>query len=392
MSKWPMVALGEIASVVSGATPKTSVGEYWDGDVLWATPKDLSGLGTMTISSTNRQLSEAGLQSCSTHVLPIGSVLLSSRAPIGLVAVNTVPMATNQGFKSLTPQRDRLDATYLYHWLTSNRSFLESIGTGATFKEISKKRVQSVEIPLPPLDEQRRIAAVLDRSARHLSATTRSLNLISEFGRQSFTKLFGRPSSWADRWPMAKIGDIADSTQYGTSERASTSGPAPVLRMGNLTTDGRLDLSDLKYMTLAEKDRSKHTVRRGDILFNRTNSPDLVGKTAVVRTDDEYAYAGYLIRVRVSEDADPEFVAGYLNSEYGKILLRSMCKSIVGQANINATELRNIPIAVPPRALQSKFAEVVAKVEEERARIDERGRVLKSLHASLQSRAFRGEL
>lgn len=288
----------------------------------------------------------------------------------------------------------QLERSFLFHYLSQDRTIdhAASRASGANLPRISPAELLKFPVPLPPLDEQRRITAILDRSARYLSATSHYSKLISEFERQSFVKLFGRPLSWADRWPMAKVGDIVDSTQYGTSEKSSTFGPTPVLRMGNLTVDGRLEISDLKYMTLAEKNRSKHTVRRGDILFNRTNSPDLVGKTAVVRTDDEYAYAGYLIRIRVSEDADPEFVSGYLNSEYGKILLRSMCKSIVGQANINAKELRSISIAVPPRALQNKFAELVAKAEEVRGRIDERGRVLESLHASLRSRAFRGEL
>lgn len=387
MKKWPIVALADLidpSGSVGGAGPDLPVYsvtkhsgfvpslEYFKKQVF---SKDIS----------KYKVVEKGEFAYATIHLDEGSVgVAPERALIS-------PMYTV--FK-IDP--NQVDSRYLLAFLKSQRAlhFYALVGQGAVHrrKSISLKALGHLEVPLPPLDEQHRIAAILDRSARHLSATSHSSQLITILQRQSFTKLFGSPSSWADRWPMTKVGDVVASTQYGTSEKSSTFGPTPVLRMGNLTVDGRLDLGDLKYMTVAEKNRSKHTVQRGDILFNRTNSPDLVGKTAVVRTDDEYAYAGYLIRVRVSEDADPEFVAGYLNSEYGKILLRSMCKSIVGQANINAEELRSIPIAVPPRDLQSKFATLVTKAEEERARIEERGQALKSLQASLQSRAFRGEL
>lgn len=204
--------------------------------------------------------------------------------------------------------------------------------------------------------------------------------------------MFGSPASWSDRWPMGTIGDIAASTQYGTSEKSGLDGPTPVLRMGNITTDGQLDTDNLKYMNLADADREKYTVRRGDILFNRTNSPELVGKTAVVRTDDHYAFAGYLIRLRLVDEFEPDFVSGYLNSAYGKVLLRSMCKSIVGQANINAKELRRIPIALPPATVQREYRDVVSRVERHSALLATSDRTVHATLASLQSRAFRGEL
>ena len=161
---WPTVALGDVAEVVSGATPRTGDSDFWGGDIPCATPKDLSELRGAVISTTPRMITRAGLRSCSATVLPSGSVLLSSRAPIGHVAINSVPMATNQGFKSLVPRGGVLDAKYLYHWLRANRPYLESLGNGATFKEVSKAVVARVELPLPPIEEQRRIAAILDQA------------------------------------------------------------------------------------------------------------------------------------------------------------------------------------------------------------------------------------
>jgi type I restriction enzyme S subunit len=140
-------SLGSCCEIVSGATPKTGVPEYWDGDVLWATPKDLSDLEGKYIHETPRKITQTGLRNCAASLLPAGSVLLSSRAPIGHVAINTNPMATNQGFKSLVPRHDRVDAGYLYYWLRANRSFLESLGNGATFKEVSKNVIHGAYQP-----------------------------------------------------------------------------------------------------------------------------------------------------------------------------------------------------------------------------------------------------
>ena len=154
--------LGMIADIVSGATPKTSVERYWDGDVVWATPKDLSELDGPYIDATSRSLSRAGLESCSATLLPSNSVLLSSRAPIGYVAINTVPMATNQGFKSLVLDPSHTDPRFLYVWLRRHRARIESLGSGATFKEISKRVVARIEIRLPALSEQRRFGEIFD--------------------------------------------------------------------------------------------------------------------------------------------------------------------------------------------------------------------------------------
>ena len=154
MTDWRRVRLDECCTIVGGATPSTSVTAYWNGDICWATPRDLSDLEGAVITDTPRKLTKEGLASCAADVLPAGAVLFSSRAPIGHVAINTVPMATNQGFKSFIPKHDLLHAKFLCHWLRRNRSYLESLGNGATFKEVSKAVVSRIEISLPPLPER----------------------------------------------------------------------------------------------------------------------------------------------------------------------------------------------------------------------------------------------
>ena len=177
---WVDTTIGQIAEIISGATPKTKIEQYWGGDVPWATPRDLRDLESPYIETTERTLSMSGLKSCSATLLPVNSVLLSSRAPIGYVAINTVQMATNQGFKSLVLDPARVDSRFLYMWLSIHRRRLEAMGNGATFKEISKKTTAAIEIPLPPIDEQRRFGGLVDEVEALRDKHRRSLAVLDE--------------------------------------------------------------------------------------------------------------------------------------------------------------------------------------------------------------------
>ena len=160
--RWPERRIGQLCKVVSGATPKTNRSEYWGGNISWATPKDLSGLDEWILERTERTLTKEGLASCSATMIPKGSVLLSSRAPIGLVAISGVAICTNQGFKSLICGPG-VDPWYLFAWCRLQTSFLQSLGRGATFKEVSKSIVDAIQIPVPPLAEQKQFRAILEK-------------------------------------------------------------------------------------------------------------------------------------------------------------------------------------------------------------------------------------
>ncbi len=157
---WRWVKLGEVCEVVSGSTPRTNDPENWNGKILWATPNDMGKLSGFTIDDTERRISEEGFNSCSTKLLPSGCVLLTTRAPIGHLAINLKPMCTNQGFKSFIPSA-KIHNWYLFFALKYAVPALQSMGRGQTFTEISKKQVESFEIPLAPLGDQRRIAEKL---------------------------------------------------------------------------------------------------------------------------------------------------------------------------------------------------------------------------------------
>lgn len=264
--------------------------------------------------------------------------------------------------------------------------------TGATIKHLTGQDLARYELPLPPLDEQRRIAEVLDRAEALRAKRRAALAQLDTLTQSIFLDLFGDPAKNPKAWPARKLEDLLASVTYGTSEKSSGTGRFPVLRMNNITRTGAMDLTDLKYMDLAPKDYDRYLAKKGDVLFNRTNSAELVGKTALFREDQPMAYAGYLIRLRTNGENDPEFVAAFLNTPYAKGMLRGMCKSIIGMANISATQIRAMAIFQPPRALQQEFAARVIAVGNLRRTYQASLAELDALFASLQHRAFRGEL
>ena len=171
---WPQTTLGEVFEIVGGATPRTSIKEYWGGDIPWVTPDDLSRHDGITISCGRRSLTRAGLEASSTRLLPTDTVLFSSRAPIGYVAIASNPICTNQGFKSLRPSKHvRPRFTYWYlHYMTPR---IREMGSGTTFREISRKRMSKVPMILPPLREQDKVVQRIEMQLDQLLALQRTI-------------------------------------------------------------------------------------------------------------------------------------------------------------------------------------------------------------------------
>lgn len=176
--------------------------------------------------------------------------------------------------------------------------------------------------------------------------------------------MFGDPALNTKGWKKGIISDVIVKTQYGTSSKADeNNGEFKILRMNNITYNGQWDFSSMKYVDLDEKEQEKYLVYKGEVLFNRTNSKELVGKTAVYKEEEPMAYAGYLVKAIPNEKANGEFISTYMNSKYIKSKLLNMAKNIVGMANINAEEFKKIDIYIPPIELQNKFADLFNQVD-----------------------------
>lgn len=167
--------LGEIAEILNGGTPDTKVKEFWDGEILWITPKDMGKLESIYVGDTERKITDKGLKNSSAKLLPINSVILSSRAPIGHLAINTKPISTNQGCKGIVPNKN-LDSLFLYYFLKHSVELLNELGTGTTFKELSGSKLATVSVPFPPLTEQHRLVSIFSKLENSTKSLTEKYN------------------------------------------------------------------------------------------------------------------------------------------------------------------------------------------------------------------------
>ncbi|WP_072809330.1 restriction endonuclease subunit S [Rhodococcus zopfii] len=393
MSKWPKVALGDVAEIVSGGTPKSEVPDYWDGTIPWVTPKDLSGLRGAMIDETPRTITEEGLAKSSAAVLPAGSVLFSSRAPIGHVAINAVPMATNQGFKSFVPKAGVVDAKYLYHWLRANRTYLESLGNGATFKEVSKATVSRIEVPLPPVPQQKRIAAILDHADTLRAKRREAIARLDELTQSIFIDMFGDPSSNSRGLPAMPLRDVVvegDKINYGVVQ------PGPdvavgvrLVRAGDIG-DGRVDLRHLRLVSNEVDNKHRRSRLQGDeILISCVGS---IGAVALATPELKGCnIARAVARVRVGEDMRREYIAACLSAPGTQRYFTKELRT-VAQPTLNIKQIEEAQVIVPTLREQDQFVSRVKEVDRIRSVVLASLVAMDKLFASLQSRAFRGEL
>ena len=240
---------------------------------------------------------------------------------------------------------------------------VEGMINGATRQKLTQAAMRKMKIPLRSMKEQVYIVEQLNYINQIKTQRQRELKLLENLIRARFVEMFGDPVLNEKGWKIVTVGDIVTEVRYGTSKPAVEGGKYPYLRMNNLTADGHLDLKDLKYIDISEDEIEKCVVRKGDVLFNRTNSIELVGKTAVFDLTEEMVIAGYIIRVRLTKEMLPVVFSQYMNLEPLKVILRGMAKGAVNQANINAQELQSIKVYIPDMKLQNQFADFVQQID-----------------------------
>ena len=240
---------------------------------------------------------------------------------------------------------------------------VEGMINGATRQKLTQAAMRKMKIPLRSMKEQVYIVEQLNYINQIKTQRQRELKLLENLIRARFVEMFGDPVLNEKGWKIVTVGDIVTEVRYGTSKPAVEGGKYPYLRMNNLTADGHLDLKDLKYIDISEDEIEKCVVRKGDVLFNRTNSIELVGKTAVFDLTEEMVIAGYIIRVRLNKEMLPVVFSQYMNLEPLKVILRGMAKGAVNQANINAQELQSIKVYIPDMKLQTQFADFVQQID-----------------------------
>ena len=245
------------------------------------------------------------------------------------------------------------------------RREISTVAIGANINNIRNEHIDALEIPIYSQEERQSIVTKMGLLQGIIDKRKVELDILDDLTKARFVEMFGTYPANEKGWDVGTIRDLVTEVRYGSSRKAADgdSGKYPYLRMNNITYGGELDLNDTKTIDIPDEELDKCTVRRGDLLFNRTNSKELVGKTCVYNRDEMMVLAGFVVRVRLNDRALPEFVSAFLNTDFSKQMLLNMCKAAIGQANINAQELQNIGLYIPPTELQREFVSFKAQVD-----------------------------
>ena len=249
------------------------------------------------------------------------------------------------------------------------RRKISEVAIGANINNIRNEHIDELDIPVYLAEERINIIKKIKLIQDIIEQKKQELYALDELIKARFVEMFGDPIKNPKGWKVATIGDVVTEARYGTSKPAVEGGKYPYIRMNNITSDGHLDLNDLKYIDIPDDEIEKCVVRKGDVLFNRTNSVELVGKTAFFDLPQDMVIAGYIIRLRLSEKMLPEVLVQYMNLEALKKILRSMAKGAVNQANINAQELQSIKLYIPDMDLQKQFIEMKGQIDKSKVKI-----------------------
>ena len=381
-----MAKLGDFFTIASGGTPdKRNPSYYENGTIPWVKTGDLKN---QYVPAGIECITEEGLNNSSAKLFPPNTVLVAMYgATIGACSILTYEAATNQACAAFLPNKNVLP-TYLYYFLSSKRDQFVKDGVGGAQPNISAGYLKNVQFDLVPVRQQEVIVERLDKVENLIALRKEQLAKLDQLVKSRFIELFGTYPNNPMGWETGTIREIVADVRYGSSRPAVDGGKYPYLRMNNITYGGELDLTDTKRIDVPENELDKCTVRRGDVLFNRTNSKELVGKTCVYNRDEMMVLAGFIIRVRVTERVLPEFLSAFLNTDFSKQMLLGMCKTAIGQANINAQEMQNIGLYLPPIELQRQFVRFKEQTDKAKLAIQQSLGKLELLKKSLMQKYF----
>ena len=377
-----MIKLGDICTVVSGTTPKSDRPEYWDGNINWVTPAELTD-DSDVIFESQRKITEKAIIDSSLKPFPAGTVLLSSRAPIGKVAIAGVEMYCNQGFKNLICS-DKIYNRYLYHYLKYKTDYLNSLGRGATFKEISKSIVENIEIPLPSLDEQRHIAAMLDKVSDLIAKRNQQLEKLDELVKSRFIEMFGDINVNDRGWTIQPLGELCTIVRGGSPRPIEKflGGDVPWIKIGDATDGESIYLHSTKEHIIREGVSKSRIVKAGSLIF--ANCGVSLGFARII-TFDGCIHDGWLAMEDIDVRLDKVFLLQALNQmteHFRKIAPAGT------QPNLNTAIMKAYKQIIPPMKLQKDFIAFVEQTDKSKLTIQRSCDKLEMLKKALMQRYF----
>ena len=405
---WCWTRTGSIAEVASGGTPSSSIAEYYEnGDIPWISPADLSGYNAIYIDGGAKNITTLGLEKSSARLLPKDTVCLSSRAPIGYVAIASNPLCTNQGFKNFLPS-DCYLPKYLYWYLKGNKELLESYASGTTFLELSGSKAAMVEIPLAPITEQQRIVDRIEYLFSKLDEAKEKAQLVLDsfetrkaailhkaFTGELTAKWRAEQRVSFETWkrsPLAEIATVVSGYAFSSKDFCEEN-TVPCIKITNVGV-GEYVADDYEFLPESYlEEYERFAVKKGDILISLTRSFINAGLKVCICEEERVSLLNQ--RVALIKDCNIGYIFYYLRSDDVLRYVKEKSKT-TNQPNLSIKDLNSMLIAVPcadeqteiVRILDSLFAKEQQAKEAAEAVLDK----IDLLKKSILARAFRGEL
>ncbi|MFR8286200.1 MAG: restriction endonuclease subunit S [Christensenellaceae bacterium] len=380
--------LGDICEIVSGSTPKTGIPEYWDGDKKWITPAEINE-ESYIITDSARKLTELGVKKTGLSPFPEGTVILSSRAPIGKVAIAGCEMYCNQGFKNLICS-EKINNRYLYWFLKGNTEFLNSLGRGATFKEVSKQIVSNIEINVPSIAQQEQAAIQLETANAIIRFRKQQLQKLDELVKARFVEMFGMPGTDVFGWGLVPLGSASNINPKKIHDsRLVSSTEVSFVPMSAVTERGEIDATAIK-----EYDEVKTGFTyfaENDVLFAKITPCMENGKGAVakgLRNGIGFGSTEFHVLRPIVGKTDPYWIYTLTAFSQFRMDASNNMTGSAGQRRVPASFLENYRVSLPPIALQEQFAAFVEQTDKSKLAIQQSLDKLKTLRKSLMQEYY----
>lgn len=365
--KWERVELGEVCELVkTGKTPPSKKREYYDGEINWFTPGDFTR--TKYLSKSNRTLTETAVKEKKATLFPQDTLLLTCIGEIGKSGIIKSPASSNQQITALKP-KEHVCLDFLYYWTQFSKPILAEYANNAVVPILNNTQLKKIPFKYPPLPEQRRLAARLDKADAVRQKSRALVDVYAELGRSVFLEVFGDPVRNERGWEVVLLEDIiADGPTNGLYKPSKEYGSGnPIVRIDSFY-NGPIELSKLKRVKATKNEVERYNLKNGDILINRVNSRSHLGKCGLVHgLKEDTVFESNMMRIRFDQSrAKNEYLMQILQHPYLKNQILNRCKDAVNQSSINQTDVKSLQIPLPPLDLQSRFAAMVANIEAQR--------------------------
>lgn len=385
--------LKNVCVVVSGTTPKSTDKRYWNGTHVWITPAELSE-DSFIVTDSERHITDEAIKATGLKSFPKGTVLLSSRAPIGKVAIAGCEMYCNQGFKNLICS-ESIYNLYLYYFLKSKTAYLNSLGRGATFKEISKGIVEDISIPFPVYSEQIRIAKQLQKISELISLKKGQYRYFDDIIRSRFIEMFGDPQSNCYNWKIVPLKDVmvggALNGYFTKPQNYDIEGNVGVICVSDVVNRKYTNVNALRRAFASEKDLQKYCVKYGDMLFCRSSLvKEGIGKASIIppHTENDILFECHVIKITLDMSrVIPEYLQALSITDFFRIQVIRQSKTAT-MTTIGQKDIASVNILLPPMELQKRFTEFSAQIDKSKLAVQKSLDELEILKKSLMQTYF----